>query len=226
MDPTRRIPVRKPLNTQARRYMVRLWEIPRTANRSVKPTQIEGFSVDAPTQGDALALAKSELRDKRRRVVRSISMRPDGVINAVLFTDERRAPRTPAVQAIRQVSTQHLRRRAQVARTAASKREASTTPPAEATRSTDKINQQRVQRSEAHTAAKIATHERSRAKPVTVDEPGEARRRQLEQQRKAQAEQLRDLTAPHEQRAQLIRQREEQAAKLGEPTTQPSSTED
>lgn len=216
MDPTRRVPVRKPLNTQARRYVVRLWEIPRTANRSVKPTQIEGFTIDAPTQGDALSLAKSELRDKRRRVVRSISMRPDRVINAVLFTDERRGPRTPTAQSIRQVSTQHLRRRAQVARTAESKREASTTPAAVA-RPTDKINQQRVARSEAHAAAKLATHEHSRSKPSAIDKPGEARLRQLAQQREEQAKQLRDLAAPHERRAQLVREREEQAAKLETP---------
>lgn len=198
--------------------MVRLWEIPRDAKRNVKPTQIEGFYVEATTQNDALVSAKSELRDKRRRVVRSISMRPDGVINAVIFTDEKRQARgTPAAQSIRQVTSLHLRRRsiaAQVAQREAQRPESTKTP-----RAIDEINKARAQRASRHMTAKLATHDFSQQKPISIPPKLLDRAAQLQQQREEQqADDTRALERESARRGPGVSASPEQRAKAQPPT--------
>lgn len=181
MAPAHRVPVRRPLVTQTKRYLVRLWEIPRASGRQVKPEQIEGFTVEAVTQNDALVLAKAELREKRKRVIRSISIRDDGSIQAVVFSDERRARPGSATHAIRQVTSAHMRRRAAAQRVRA-EREHEKAP-----RPIDKINAQRLKNRADQETRKVETIADSLAKPAVVDKAGELRRAEIQAQRAEQA---------------------------------------
>lgn len=91
----------KPTDTRPKKWLVRLWEIPRDAPRKTKPTQAKSFYVDAPTMAKAGEAVTHELVTVRKRVVRSIGWNSDKSLSAIVFTNEVRRDSAPDKRAQR-----------------------------------------------------------------------------------------------------------------------------